>query len=52
MFKVNFIYEEYLDLVPHNLKRFITRLRISAYSLRIHTGRVGVIRLPDINDCV
>ena len=47
MFKVNFIYEEYLDLVPHNLKRcIITRLRISAYSLRIHTGRFGVVRLP------
>ena len=47
MFKVNFIYEEYLDLVPHNLKRcIITRLRIFAYSLRIHTGRFGVIRLP------
>jgi len=46
MFKVNFIYEEYLDSVPHNLRCFITRLRISAHSLRIHTGRFGVNRLP------
>ena len=45
MFKVNFIYEEYLDSVPHNLC-FITRLRISAHSLRIHIGRFGVNRLP------
>ena len=43
MFKVNFIYEEYLDSVPHNLNCFITILRISAHSLRIHTGRVGVV---------
>ena len=41
MFKVNFIYE-----VPHNLRCFITRLCISAHSLRIHTGRFGVNRLP------
>ena len=46
MFKVNFIYEEYLDSVPHNLRCLITRLRISAHSLRIHTGRFGVNRLP------
>ena len=44
--KLNFIYEEYLDLVPHNLRCFITRLRISAHSLRIYTGRFGVNRLP------
>ena len=44
--KVNFIYEEYLDLVPHNLRCVITRLRISAHSLRIYTGRFGVNRLP------
>ena len=46
MFKVNFIYEEYLDLVPHNLRCFITRLRTSAHSLHIHTGRFGVHILP------
>jgi len=46
LFKVNFIYEEHLILVPYNLRCFITRLRISAHSLRIHTGRVGVNRLP------
>ena len=46
MFKVNFIYEEYLDSVPHNLRCVITRLRISAQSLRIHTGRFGVDKLP------
>ena len=46
LFKVNLIYEEYLDLVPHNLRCFITRLRISAHSLHIHTERFGVNRLP------
>jgi len=46
MFKVNFIYEEYLDSVPHNLRCFITRLRIYAHSLRIHTGQFGVNRSP------
>ena len=48
MFKVNFIYEEYLDSVPHNLNCFITILRISAHSLRIHTGRVGVVMTKNI----
>ena len=52
MFKVNFIYKEYLVLVPHNLRCFITRLRISAHSLRIHTGRFGLNRLPRHEDCV
>ena len=45
MYKVHFIYEEHLDLVPYNLRCFITRLRISAHSLRIHAGRFGVNRL-------
>ena len=46
MFKVNFIYKEYLVLVPHNLRCFITRLRISAHFLCIYTGQFGVNRLP------
>ena len=46
MFKLNFIYEEYLDFVSHNLRCFITRLRISAHSIRIHTVRFGVNILP------
>ena len=38
MYKVHFIYEEHLDLVPYNLRCFITRLRIFAHFLRIYTG--------------
>ena len=45
-FKDTFIYEKYLDLVPFDLRFFITRLRISAHTLRIHTGRFGENRLP------
>ena len=33
-------------LVPHNLRCCITKLRISAHSLRIHNGRFGVNRVP------
>ena len=39
-------YEEYLDLVSHHLGCFITRLCITAHSLRIHIGRFGVNRVP------
>ena len=39
LFKINFEYENYLDLVPFSLRFFITRLRVSSHRLRIHTGR-------------
>ena len=45
-FKNQFLYESYLDLVPYDLRFFITKLRISAHTLRIHTGRFGENRLP------
>lgn len=41
-----FEYEHYLDLVPSNLRLFVTRLRISAHTLRIHTGRYSRNRIP------
>ena len=46
LFKLNFNYENYLDIIPHNLRHFVTKIRISAHSLRIHSGRFGVNRLP------
>lgn len=47
-FKNQFAYEIYLDFVPYDLRFFITKLRISAHSLRIHTGtcKFGQNRLP------
>ena len=45
-FKSDFYYECYLDLVPHNLRSFITKMRLSSHSLRIHTGRYGQNRIP------
>jgi len=38
-------YEQYLDVLPSNLRFFITRFRISAHSLRIQTGRYARNRL-------
>jgi hypothetical protein len=43
--KLNFYYAEYLDLMPTHLRRFITRLRTSAHSLRIQTGRYARNRI-------
>ena len=48
----NHLITVYLDSVPHNLRCFITRLRISAHSLRIHTGRFGVNRYPRHELCL
>jgi len=45
-FKETFEYEMYLDLLPNNLRLFITRFRISAHSLRINTGRFGRTSIP------
>jgi hypothetical protein len=39
VFKLNFYDAEYFDLMPTHLRRFITRLRTFAHSLRIQTGR-------------
>ena len=38
-------YETYLDIIPNNLRFFISRYRISAHSLRIQTGRYARNRL-------
>ena len=32
-------YEQYLNVLPHDLRFYVTRLRVSAHYLRIHTGR-------------
>ena len=45
MCKLNFCCEEYLDMLPVNLRKFITRLRISAHSLRIQSGRYARNRI-------
>ena len=45
-FKTEFEYESYLDLVPENLRFFITKLRLSVHNLRIHSGRFGANRIP------
>jgi hypothetical protein len=39
-------YEYYLDLMPKNLRFYVTRIRISAHALRIQTGRYGQNRIP------
>lgn len=44
--KLRFEYEPYLDIIPYNLRYLISKLRISAHSLRIHTGRYGQNRIP------
>ena len=40
-FKHSFTYEYYLDVVPYDIRFYITRIRLSAHSLRIQTGRYG-----------
>ena len=44
--KDRFEYENYLDIVPIDLRYFLLRLRVSSHSLRIQTGRYGIDRLP------
>ena len=39
-------YELYLDVLPISLKFFFTRIRLSAHSLRVQTGRFGRNRIP------
>ena len=44
--KVSFGYEQYLDFVPFDLRTYITKIRLSAHSLHIQTGRYTRNRLP------
>lgn len=44
--KTTLVYECYLDVLPKNLRFFITRIRVSAHVLRIQTGRYGQNRIP------
>jgi hypothetical protein len=46
VFKTQFAYEEYLNVLPCNLRYYITRLRLSAHSLRIQTGRYARNHVP------
>lgn len=46
LFKLQFQYEIYLDVLPSNLRFYISRLRLSAHSLRIQTGRYARNRIP------
>ena len=39
-------YELYLDVLPNSLRFFVTRIRLSALSLRVQTGRFGSNRNP------
>ena len=41
----NFKYESYLDVLPSNLRFFISKIRMCSHPLRIHTGRYGVNRV-------
>ena len=45
-FKHSFTYEYYLDVVPYDIRFYITRIRLSAHSLRMQTGRYGQNRIP------
>lgn len=46
LFKNTLCYERYLDVVPRNLRLFISRLRLSVHPLRIQTGRYAINRIP------
>ena len=45
-FKSGINYESYLDILPYDLRFYFTRIRISAHSLRIQTGRFGNNYVP------
>ena len=45
-YKNNFTNEAYLDIVPYNLRFFLTRLRLGLLPLRIQTGRYARNRIP------
>ena len=44
--KFDFSYERYLDVLPGDLKTYVCKIRISAHSLRIQTGRYARNRIP------
>ena len=46
LFKANFEYETYLDILPLNLRSMLSKLRLSSHSLRIQTGRYSNVCLP------
>lgn len=37
--KDSFVYENYLDIIPSTLRKYLTRIRISSHSLHVQTGR-------------
>ena len=39
-------YENYLNILPKDLRFYITRIRMSAHTLRVQTGRYGQNRIP------
>ena len=44
-FKTCFGYEEYLNILPVNLRSFFTKLRLSLLPIRINTDRFGINRI-------
>jgi len=44
--KTNFGYESYLDILSPELRVYLSRIRLSAHSLAIQTGRFGRNRIP------
>lgn len=44
--KEDFSYEKYLDILPGNLRTYFCKIRLSAHSLRIQTGRYARNRIP------
>ena len=45
-FKSSFQYESYLDILPFDIRFYMTRIRISAHSFRMQTGRFGSNYIP------
>ena len=41
-----FGYEQYLDMLPYDLRSYICIIRLSAHTLHIQTGRYGRNRIP------
>ena len=44
--KTSFAKEEYLDVLPLNVRGYICKFRISAHSLNVQTGRYTNNRIP------
>jgi hypothetical protein len=38
------VYENYLDMIPHTSRKYLTRIRISSHSLHVQTGRYHMTR--------